>query len=288
MTNSSNSVKRCPKCENIYPATPEYFHRRRGTIDGLQRKCITCHDQDLQDVSAGQEKTKRDYRHVVIPQVPDGYKFCKHCENILPATLEYFHRDSSKLDGFHGICAECRCNKGKKWRAENPEESAAQHRANYENNRKRIIENVRRYTERHKEERAAYEREYWQKNVDKRQAKHVRRKAAKKRLPNTFTAQDWERCLDYWEHRCAVCGRAADETTVLSPDHWIALTDPREDNPGTVPTNIVPLCGSLKGGRNGCNNSKHKRNAVTWLIEKYGEDEAQIILERIRAYFESL
>jgi hypothetical protein len=358
-----NVLKRCPQCENIYPATPEYFHRNRTTADGFQRQCAICHrkavhqkkkepfeqlllwensttNENNLDIETP-EKTKQctkckqwklataKYFHrdramadgltyacsecrtkarnewlAAHPEqankkkvkstrkyepIPDGFKRCTKCQETLPATTEYFHSDKSHASGLRTQCRTCRNEIVQKQRAETPEQQRVIRQRFYRNHTERVKKKVREYVDRNREKRSEYEREYWQKNVDKRQAKHVRRKAAKKSLPNTFTAQDWEHCLDYWGNRCAACGREADnETIVLSPDHWIALTDPRADNPGTVPMNIVPLCGALKGGRNACNNTKHKRNAMTWLIERFGEGEAQVILARVQAYFDSL
>jgi hypothetical protein len=64
-------------------------------------------------------------------------------------------------------------------------------------------------------------------------------------------------------------------------DHWIALSDPRPDNPGTVPTNIVPLC----HGIGGCNNRKSNRDPVEFLETEFGVRRARQILTRINAYF---
>jgi hypothetical protein len=65
-------------------------------------------------------------------------------------------------------------------------------------------------------------------------------------------------------------------------DHWIPLSSP--GCPGTVATNMVPLC----HGIGGCNNSKCDRDPQGWLLEKFGERKALEILERIPAYFRQL
>src|SRR5258708_1897593 len=48
---------------------------------------------------------------------------------------------------------------------------------------------------------------------------------------------------------------------------------------------IVPLCHSDKGSRGGCNNSKHNRDAVKWLVERHGQAQAAEIIQRVEAYF---
>jgi ribosomal protein L37AE/L43A len=89
----------------------------------------------------------------------------------------------------------------------------------------------------------------------------------KRSLPHAFTQQDWERALEYWGYRCAVCGRPRGLWHTLAADHWIPLTHP--DCPGTVPTNIIPLC----HGEGGCNNSKGKKMPDAWLEERLGKKE---------------
>jgi hypothetical protein len=81
-----------------------------------------------------------------------------------------------------------------------------------------------------------------------------------------------------------VCGRYIgndNEHLKLAIDHWIALDDKRVNNPGTVITNLLPLC----HGKGGCNNSKGNKDPEQWLHEIYSCDEAEAILGRIKAYF---
>ncbi len=104
--------------------------------------------------------------------------------------------------------------------------------------------------------------------------------ARKHSLPNTFTADDWQRALEYWEHKCAVCGRPRGLWHTLAKDHWLPLTSP--DCPGTVATNILPLC----HGEGGCNNSKSKKDPESWLIERLGKRRAARKRGEIQAYFD--
>jgi hypothetical protein len=102
----------------------------------------------------------------------------------------------------------------------------------------------------------------------------------KRELPHSFTGKDWDRALDYWGHKCAICERPRGLWHTLAQDHWIPLTNP--DCPGTDPTNILPLC----HGTDGCNNSKGKHNPETWLKKKLGKKKATQKLAEIHAYFE--
>jgi hypothetical protein len=108
------------------------------------------------------------------------------------------------------------------------------------------------------------------------------RKARETELPSNLTEQDWFDALEYFGYRCAVCECETDENIVLAMDHWIPISDQREDNPGTVPENIVPLCHGLEG----CNVSKGARDAFAWLVWKFGEEFAMQKLAEIEAYFQ--
>lgn len=102
----------------------------------------------------------------------------------------------------------------------------------------------------------------------------------KQNLPRAFTVRDWERALEYWGHSCAICGRPRGLWHTLAQDHWVPLT--HADCPGTVPTNILPLC----HGEDGCNNSKGKKDPEEWLVAKLGRRRANRKLREITAYFE--
>jgi hypothetical protein len=103
--------------------------------------------------------------------------------------------------------------------------------------------------------------------------------ARKLSLPMAFSAADWDDALDYWGYQCAICSRPRGLWHTLAQDHWIPLSDPR--CPGTVPTNILPLC----HGEGGCNNSKGNKDPIRWLEERLGKRRAAQKLLEIQTYF---
>ncbi len=104
-------------------------------------------------------------------------------------------------------------------------------------------------------------------------------RARKRSLPNNFSAQDRRRALEYWNGRCAVCGRPPGLWHTIATDHWIPLSSP--DCPGTIKTNMVPLC----HGTDGCNNQKYAKMPEVWLREKMGKRRAKRKLEEIEYFF---
>lgn len=227
------------------------------------------------------------------------------CKRELPATIVYFSRDTRKRDGLFSSCRDCERERAQQLYAQNIE---------------RRREKALLYGAQHRQEKKDYARQYradnpekvkksfaaWQKpNLEKIKAdqrrryaedpetgreksrlKGRRRRARKRNLPDTLTVSQFERCLDYWGHKCAICGRERGSNHIIVEEHWIPLSDPRPDNPGTVATNILPMCHSIKGGKHGCNNTKNARNPQEWLTEKLGEFGAKRKLIEIRAYFD--
>lgn len=131
-------------------------------------------------------------------------------------------------------------------------------------------------------ERAAYHREWARRNPDKVRAIQLRRAERIAALPNDFTESDWRHCLDYFGHRCAVCGRPQGLWHSIAKAHWIPLM--RDDCPGTIPENIIPLC----NGRDGCNNSQWGNHPIEWLELHLGKRKANEVIRRVEDYFNSL
>jgi hypothetical protein len=230
-----------------------------------------------------------------------------------PATSEYFGIQHRRKDGLNPQCQSCRAEYRRthkeQLRVENKHsyekdmasgkrqayvvayrETHREHISDYqrryrkENHRKLSIYHAEHYRE-HREEISEKTRIHRRLHIDVKRVNNRNRVARKKSLPATFTKRDWQRAVEYFHGRCAVCGRQVNDlfgTHTLSLDHWIPLSSP--DCPGTVPTNILPLCHGL----NGCNNQKHDKDPRTWVIEKFGKRKGAAILKHIDDYFNSL
>jgi len=237
---------------------------------------------------------------IIIP-----FKRCTKCGNEYPATAEYFYRNKTFNDGLHFQCKKCRNKYQVKYNVEHRQEIKQWRDEHYEDRRRKKSQyntehreerkqNKARWHAEHREEQrqvsARYNTEHreeikqWRKNhKDKSRAVTHRRMARKRSLPNTISSKDIAYALEYFNNRCAVCGRPLNglwHTGAL--DHWIPLASP--DCPGSIPENEVPLCHGMEG----CNNSKCDRDPVEWVTEKYGKRKAASILKRIETYFASL
>lgn len=230
----------------------------------------------------------------------------------LPATHDYFNRTKRSRDGFYFYCRLCSREDGRKnWRKPEyqekvkakthsqeylaksrayqkerrtrPDVKAKKSEYNREYNQRQEVKQYRRdYDKTGK--RKEYLREYGKSPKRLRYMRIVvsRRKARKQTLPNTLTVEQWTRCLEYFHYTCAVCCRQLNDllsTHEANADHWIPIAS--AGCPGTIATNIVPLC----GGVNGCNNIKGKQDPTEWLNARFGKRKARAILGRIEIYF---
>lgn len=241
--------KHCVICGRGFAPTPQFFLRRKGAKDGLRGECRECHNEKTVDwhKTHRSQSNERTYRWRA-----------KHREQMLASRHRHYKEHQEEL----------RRKRREYYQIHEAEERAKR----------------REYHKIHRDKELAYTRKWQQANLDKDRIKSQRRRTNKQGLPCDFTTADWDECLAYWQGRCCICGRPKGLWHTIAQEHWIPL-HPDYDcafNPGTVPTNIVPMC----HGIDGCNNSKCNHEPVKWLTNKLGPRKAQQILKRIAEYFE--
>lgn len=142
--------------------------------------------------------------------------------------------------------------------------------------------NARWYAE-HPEQAKANHIRWKTEHPEESRTMNMRREARKRDLPATFTTKARTFMMAYWGYACAVCERQEGLFGwTLADDHAIPLSSP--DCPGTVASNMLPLC----HGRGGCNNSKKDKNLHVWLVARLGKRKAAVIIKRITAYFDMI
>lgn len=297
-TDPSIPLKKCTTCGEEKPLTSEYFRWRTDWKPGWRLNCRACVGRRERERHAGMREQRRasskqyyaQHADVIqaremerywarkagtfAPTVPPivtatvedtlqafarteralsrkaegrpALKKCSKCGIEKPWTSEYFHQRTSRKRGLAYRCKDCQLAYMDAIPPEKRREAA---------------------------------RETYAKHSGKKRSITQRRRARKRQLPDTWTSEHWQRCLQYWAYSCAVCGREEGFEWVLSMDHFIPLSSP--ECPGTIPGNIIPLC----YGKGGCNNSKHTHPITVWLRRKYSTRKANEILRRIAAYF---
>ena len=217
--------------------------------------------------------------HIFIDNIE--YKECSSCKEI--KELNNFSKNKKSWDGLKPYCKECAKIKGKKYRTENREEDLkrkkewyknskekAKERSNNEikNNSKKICSKCNKKLDINEfRERAnggfysvcrncenKYTKSYRINNRETYKNIHAitkqRRRKKSKLIISNFKNSDWKECKDYFENKCAYCGR---EMKNLTQDHLIPLSKGGNYTKG----NIVPCCRS-------CNSSKNNKDFITW------------------------
>lgn len=257
-------TKRCGTCKRTLPVGDFHLDKRRP--DGLKGECKECSKaRALQWAKDNPDRTREILRKSRLKRYSTGRrieynnpvsvteKLCCDCKCVLPYTEFYTSRQTK--DGLYSSCKSC------------------------------LQKRLREYKMRNKEHIRAYNRN-WSKRHKSYYAVYAANRIARQQdLPFGLTTEDWQRALEYFNGCCAVCGRQLNDlfgTHFAAKDHWIPVSYEGSDNPGTVATNIVPLC----HGEDGCNNKKNAKLPDVWLKQEYGTRKAAQILTRINTYFE--
>jgi 5-methylcytosine-specific restriction endonuclease McrA len=223
-------------------------------------------------------------------------KICSKCKRELPATNEYFAKSKDSKDGLRWQCKECSRKASREWYKENIDHVKVYDKKYSEENRELILKRKRKYLEEHKELERKRKREDYYRNKETRKAKHKewlennkdktlqrqreyykekpevfseirqRRRSRKKNVEHNFSWEEWENCIEHFQHKCAYCGKKKK----LQQDHFIPL-----NNGGEYTTNnIVPACKS-------CNSGKCDRDFFEWYPTKefYSKKREKFILD---------
>jgi len=228
------------------------------------KKCSACHE--FKDESAFSRSKSR----------PDGLcSQCKLCQAAYRVTPEaqavraqYREKNRTRIRRY-----------GVVFRAKHHEALCIKFAARRVTHHEKIQSGIQSWRMAHPEIVRKYQQKWASANKEKCRIALIRRRARKRGLPDTFTQEQWHFALTYFDHSCAVCGNQEGFFWTLAMDHWIPMANP--DCPGTIATNIVPLC----HGQGGCNNSKCNKDPHAWLLKKYGKAKTAKIEARIAAYF---
>jgi hypothetical protein len=298
----SRDCRECVKADRRFRSANDPVYREAAR----QRNQKRYHDPDLRRKDAERVKARRseinaarreryrddpEYRARVISRVNDNYQ--QNTDEI----KERRNRASAerRKNDPDFVVSQREYQSAYNRRDDVRERRAKRHRERMQtdpNYRNRRTQNLRRY--RSKPQSLIVQRNWQKRYLSTPKGRQIakiaaiQRRARQAQLPDTFTREQWLAALQYFGHKCAACGQPEDFWCRLAPDHWIPLTDPRPDNPGTVATNIVPLCHAKGASGRSCNNSKSNKDPEIWLKEKFGVRKAREISRRIHAYFDSL
>lgn len=273
MDDSADSpLRRCTKCKEWFPATPEFFYYNSRSKIELDARCKACNPNG----------------------VPKGYRRCTKCKRVFPATPQFFHVRNDRPSGIRSECLECgraRANAYAVTHREqyrknarrsywyNPESSRAYHRAHNRKRRDMQIIYKRKYREEHRTEILAYAKQYsathaeqqrawWQKNKHLIRVYSNRYRAKKQAIAGTHTSAQIAEQLKRQRYRCyyAACGHARFKRVKKNGEweykyhveHTFPITRiAGTDIPGNDISYLVLACPH-------CNQSKGKRFPWEW------------------------
>jgi hypothetical protein len=112
-------------------------------------------------------------------------KICTKCGKELPATIEYFYKDTTVKSGLHASCKTCKSERSEKAYLKNKEKILKQQAKYKQEHKKQISEYGKKYHQEHKEQIAERLRKYYQNNKYKPINKQKKAIYAKK-LMNTL------------------------------------------------------------------------------------------------------
>lgn len=259
---STTPLKVCTKCKEPFPATPEYFARSNSTKDGLHTWCKKCKNAQNRDwwhenVDTINAKRREDYP--------------KHRERNVEYHREWRLKNHEKIlvqkRADYWANPEANNEKSRAWREAHPEQKKEYDKTYFQKNKPRIRVYKKKWADKNRDYINEYRRNQYAEDPHGIRLAAIKREARKRNLPDDFTAEDWNLCLEYFSG-CAVCGARE----VLHADHWIPLAN--VECLGTVPHNMVSLCRS-------CNFSKQDTPAQEWLEWKHGTEIGSLIYKRI-------
>lgn len=273
-------MKRCSKCGETKPATTEYFRPHKAYKDGLRphcRECMRVYDRAYLERNKDKINPRRVERKNNDPKVIAAREQ-REAEKAARLPLAERRRIARKKwrDNNYDHARAIEIN----WKQRNPDKVHAYNTSLIARERARL------WSKNNPQKRRANAARYIKNNPAVVAVRFHRRRARVRSLPNTLTTAEWTHCLDYFNHRCAVCGRPVGLWHVIAADHWIPVSHP--ECPGTVVSNMIPLCHARRDGEGGCNNLKLNKSPEQWLIQDYGRRKAAEILKRIQAYFDWL
>lgn len=297
------TTKLCTTCNTEKPATTEYFYKDIHSIGGFRNPCKVCWSRIAKEKYKNDPSKRLAYSRKYAEEHPNYSKdyYYNHKDEVTIKQKEYYKKNREHLLEYSKNYVKEHhdevLRKAKIYYFEHKETRLEYSRVWRNNNRKHISEysklyNIKhntevrkrnkKYREEHKEELAEKSKIYHKKHPEVYRECIRRRRSRKANLPFNFTKEDEQFALNYWDYKCAICGKKLNlsDRTAWAMDHWIALSDPRPDNPGTVKTNMLPMC----NGVSSCNLFKHNNDPIEWVYRTFPET-ANKILDDINTYF---
>jgi len=108
-------LKKCFTCHQYFPATNEYFYKRKTNVDGLSNYCKKCSSIYHKTYRRKHETIERKKERIINKILKkNSWKICNKCNKIYPAKSKYFFKHNTGSFGLDSYCKECQSVRFKK------------------------------------------------------------------------------------------------------------------------------------------------------------------------------
>jgi len=249
------------------------FGKRKISKDGLKGWCRGCSSNRAREYHQENKEKIKEYREQYYQENKDkiAKRYREYCQkNKYKQSERQMRWRLENPERYEEI--------QNRWRQNNKEKISEASKIYRQNNKSKVAEFKKAYRDAHRDEHIEYMRQWhilnpdkkyprknteenrskynkrrniWRaKNPDKAKVQSERRRAQKKELIATFTAEQWARCKEHFNYTCCYCSKKSKR---LTQDHFIALSRGGE----YTHNNIVPACLS-------CNCSKNAHDFFDW------------------------
>jgi 5-methylcytosine-specific restriction endonuclease McrA len=191
-------------------------------------------------------------------------KKCNICEELFPATTEYFYKHNSNKDGLFPYCKECSKKKTVQFQKKNPDKKKL-----YQKNYFSKPEPNKKMRERVREQREKGNYSKWQRNNPDKISIYQNMRKSKE---HEISKYEWESCKLYFNNSCSYCGISEIDAKNKYKNN---LHKEHVDHNGANDlSNCVPACKS-------CNGSKNTKELNEW----YNKDNKNFNQERLNKIY---
>ena len=269
-------VKVCIKCGKEFPLTTKYFHTRKKSNDGFYNTCKLCsrklsteYREDNKEYLRIKGKEKYEANKKLVSEERKRH-YVLNKENILQQKKQYYEINKDLIIGKRKLyCEENKANISisRKRYYLNKKEKFKKYNKEYQViNKNSITKQRAKYYQENREIHSLRHREYVNNNRQRINVLCQRRRAIKTQLPATLTIEQWENAKNYFNNKCAYCGKELP----LTQDHLIPLSK----YGSYTHNNIIPACIS-------CNCSKGNKDFLAWypVHRYYSKGREKLILK---------
>lgn len=157
-------VKKCSRCNEIYPTIREFFTIAKNMPFGVRPECKKCKTNNNNKIHTLISNSEKEYYIFLYTKQFEILleKKCTKCEKIHPNTTEFFKKDKKRQDKLTTVCKSCYKNSSKEYRKINKEKIQLNKKIYYSDvkNKEHKKENDKIYRQNNKEHNSNYMRIY--------------------------------------------------------------------------------------------------------------------------------